>query len=78
MAIFDDLTLDELKGFRKDLSEALVSGAMIVRFADRSVEYTSVADQQRAMNLLDSAITKLQGGSIKPNRVRIATRSGWR
>lgn len=78
MAMFDDWTLDELKGFRKELSEAMVSGAMRVRFADREIQYTTMADLERAMARLDQAITEREnGGTKKKNRVRVATRQGW-
>lgn len=77
MAFFDDWTLDELKGFRKDLSEKMVSGEMSVRFADREVQYTKVEDMERAMARLNDAIAAREAGTKRRNRVRVATRQGW-
>jgi hypothetical protein len=78
MAFFDDWTLAELKGFRKELSSALVSGTMRVRFADREVQYSTQADQRAALGLIDREITKREGGTAAPRRIRMATRTGWR
>ena len=67
--IFDDWTLDELKGFRKALAKAAVSGQLMVRFADRQVQYQSTEAMLRAAALLDGAITGRAGTRVRQYRV---------
>ncbi len=52
-------------------------GAKVVRFADgRSVEYTSMAELERARSLIINELAK-QGGNQQVRQVRITTRDGW-
>lgn len=61
MAMFEDWTTDELKGFRKKLAKAMASGHQRVRFGDRDVTYRSVAEMRQTMSLLDSALSRRAG-----------------
>lgn len=56
-----------------DLEEAINSGALIVRFADRQVQYRNLDEMRRI-----AAGMKAQLNGPTTKRVRVATRSGWR
>lgn len=55
------------------LDEAIASGTLQVRFADRQVTYRSLDEMLRIRARMDRA---LNGAGTR--RVKIAARSGWR
>ena len=76
MSLFDDFTVAELRGFRKELGKAIASGAMRVRFADRDVTYRSLDDMRRAGKLLDDKIAAL-GGTVRNRQARVNSQKGF-
>lgn len=56
-------TLEQLRAQRDALIRAAASGTRSVRFADRSVEYVSIADMRAAIALLDEEIAVLSPSS---------------
>lgn len=60
-----DLTLDELKEFRKDLKTALFTGAKKVRHNDRETEFQSVQQMRLALADLNKEIARLSGTPIR-------------
>lgn len=76
MISFDDFTLDELKAFRTALVRAMVSGTRRVTAGDRTVEYRSVDEMERALGLLDQAIGS-RSNLTRVQSIRLNTSSGW-
>lgn len=76
--MFEDWTIDELKGFRKELSANLVLGARIVQYETRRVEYTSVEQMKAALTLLCDAIDGLAGtGRGRTRQIRVYASKGF-
>lgn len=76
MAIFADLSLAELKALRKSLGEAILSGTLRVRFADRDVTYRSLDEMRTALTLADDAIAAQEGTATK-RKTLINTQKGF-
>lgn len=76
MAMFDDYTLAEVKAMRKELAEAIATGAMQVKFADRTVQYRSLEEMRRTLALMDQAITAKNSGNPL-RRILINSKKGF-
>ena len=76
MALFDDWTLTELTGFRKELSKGYATGASQVRYADRSVMFRDEDDMRRVGKQIDDAIAAL--GVTNPlRRIQVGSKKGF-
>ena len=64
--MWDDWTLDDLRGFRKGLTEALAAGVTEVRHGDRTVKYQARAEMEKTLSGVDAAIKSRTG---QPRRV---------
>jgi len=51
------------------LSDAIKSGALVVRYADKTVEYRSLTDMLRTLSLMAEYLL----GTSAPGRVAVAT-----
>ncbi len=69
-------TLTELEARREALDQAIGSGRLKVRYADREETYHSIADLQRARSFVQRQIDKLEGVK-RPKSIKIAYRSGY-
>lgn len=76
MSLFDDWSTDELKGFRKSLARAAVSGQLMVRFADRQVQYQDMDALMRAASLIDAEIQGRAGAAVT-RAVQVNTSKGF-
>ena len=76
MALFADWTLNELTGFRKELSKAVATGALMVRYADRSVQYRDLDQMRETGKLIDDAIVAL-GASNPLRRIQVGSKKGF-
>lgn len=56
------------------LEDAINSGALMVRFADRQVQYRSLDDMMRILARMRAEVT----GTAPTRRVKIASRTGFR
>lgn len=67
---YTQLQLDALKA-------ALASGELRVTFSDRSVEYRSIDELQRAIAVVEGEVNSTAGAAPRVRIVRIETRSGF-
>ena len=63
------LTKAQLEAGQDALQTALMSGELIVRFADRTIQYRSVAEIQAALADTKTAIEELDGTRNRVYRV---------
>ena len=56
------------------LRAAIATGALSVRYADKSVTYRSLAEMKDLLALMEACVN----GANAPSRVRIAGTRGWR
>ena len=69
-------TVTELEDRKETLEEAIDSGELNVKYADRSVTYRDQASMERALQRLCRRIDKLNGKKAQ-RKVRIQSCSGW-
>lgn len=65
-------TLSELEAKLETLEDAMTSGTLRVKYADREVWYQSVSEMMKARSLLVSKIDKLKNKS-RPQRIQACT-----
>ena len=68
-------TLTELKNRREALSASRASGVARVSYDGKTVEYRSLAEIDRAIDVLDREIAALEGRSMI-RQVRVTTTKG--
>lgn len=66
--IIDVLTVEEQTELLKELTRAVLSGAMEVNFADRSIKYRSLKDMKQTIQDLQVALSPT---SKKKTRVKL-------
>ena len=62
-------TLDEMRAWREELFFNMSTGVLRSTFMDRTTEFRSLADMQRALKLLDDQIAAEDGSGKVPVRV---------
>lgn len=62
-------TLDEMRAWREELFYNMSTGVLRATFMDRTTEFRSLADMQRALKLLDDQIAAEAGTGKVPVRV---------
>lgn len=75
--MFEDWTLEELRGFRKALSGNLARGIRQVTYKDRTVAYSTPAEMRKALQDLTAAINGLTGAPGRTRQIRPFTSKGF-
>lgn len=76
MAAFSDYTVDQIRAMRAELGKAIATGATLVRFADRQVQYRSLDEMRRTVSLLEEELASRTGGR-RLRRLRVGSRKGF-
>jgi len=59
-----------------EVTRAIASGALEVRFSDRTITYRSIDDLIKAKNVIESYLST-SAGDVPIRQVRIFTDGGW-
>ncbi len=76
MSAFTDWTVTELEGFRKELGQAIATGASRVRFMDRDVTYRSLIDMRQTASDLDAELNA-RSGIKTARRLHVISEKGF-
>lgn len=69
-------SVEVLRARREKLTEAITTGQLKVRFADREVTYRSMAEMREALGVLEGEIARAEGRR-RTRLIRVNNRKGW-
>ena len=76
MSAYTDWTVEEIEGFRKELGQAIATGASRVRFMDRDVTYRSLIDMRLTASDLDAELNS-RSGTKTARRLHVISEKGF-
>jgi len=76
MSAWSEFTTAQLRLMRKQLAEAIASGTFRVRYADRDVQYRSLAEMRETLGMVDAELDS-RDGRTRTRQVAFTTGKGF-